>query len=124
MKKNIKHSLHTTVALSVALLTAMSPLSISAHFINGNTSYELIAAVGADGHDHEHAPVPVVASDGHTDHAHTPGDSGILMPGSTRWYGLLAFSTLLTGLLCYGVYRYIQVPPVITKKPEGEVGKK
>ena len=46
------------------------------------------------------------------------GASALLTPWSPAWFGLLAVSTLITALLCYGVYRYIQVAPVVMNKPE------
>ena len=60
-----------------------------------------------------------IEADGHSD-----GTSALLVAGSVRWFGLLAFSTLLTALLSYGVYRYIQVAPVKMSKPEIKEGKK
>ena len=46
------------------------------------------------------------------------GASALLMPWSGRWFGLLAVSLLITSLLSYWVYRYIQVAPIEKKKIE------
>ncbi len=119
MKFIIKNTTATTLVLSLTLFGAILPTAASAHLINQDTAYKFAAAVGADGHDHEHAEVVVVASDGHTDHEHKAGGSDLLVPGSTRWFGLLAVSLVITALLSYWVYRYIQVAPVEMKKAEG-----
>jgi membrane protein implicated in regulation of membrane protease activity len=44
------------------------------------------------------------------------GASALLLPMTPRWFALLAVSSVITALLSYGVYRYLQVPEV--KKPE------
>ncbi len=40
------------------------------------------------------------------------GASALLVPMSGSWFALLAVSATITALLSYGVYRYLQVPPV------------
>jgi|GEM_PF-4916089 len=108
--------------LQVVAITLFVPTIASAHFLNQNVANYMAAVGSADGHDHVHAEEAVkVASDGHTDHAHEPGTSDILKPGSSRWVGLLFFSILLTSGLSYWVYRYVQVAPVVTKKAEDVV---
>lgn len=104
--------------LYFAVLTAFVPVIVSAHYINSNINYGQLAAVGADGHDHEHAPV--VASDGHTDHTHAPGASSILEPGSGAWWGVMFVSLLLMSLLSFGVWKYLQVAPVQSAKEKKE----
>lgn len=48
------------------------------------------------------------------------GASALLLPWTTAWFGLLAVSTLITSLISYGVYRYVQVPPVDMNKQKDE----
>lgn len=78
--------------------------------------YALAHAMESDGHDHVHEPAAVQVGhgvgDGHTDHVHAAGGSSLLAPWSARWWGLLLLSIGLTGLLSYGVWRYLQVPEV------------
>ena len=124
MKFKLKNTTAIIVALHVIFFGALAPVGASAHLIYSNSAYEFAAAVGADGHDHEHAPVKEVASDGHTDHEHKAGGSDLLVPGSARWFGLLAVSLVVTALLSYWVYRYIQVAPVVMTKPEDNGEKK
>ena len=51
------------------------------------------------------------------------GASVLLIPGSKAWVGLLAVSSLITVGLSYVVYRYIQVPPIVTKSPDSDAKK-
>ncbi len=121
------------IIAQIFLLAVFYPAAASAHFIDPNTPAQFIAAVGADGHDHEHVvpvpavtsavsgdghtdhshePMPVMAVDGHTDHAHSSGESSILLPGTALWFVVLAVSILLMSLLSYWVWRYLQVAPI------------
>ena len=123
MNNVIKNSAVTLLAVQTAILIALAPLGASAHFINTDIPYEYMAAVASDGHDHEHAPAPVVASDGHTDHTHEEGASELIKPFSSRWWGLLGVSTLLTIALSFGVIKYLHVPPVLSNKEKASADK-
>ena len=46
------------------------------------------------------------------------GASALLRAWSMQWFGLLFVSSLITALLSYWVYRYIQVAPIEKKEPE------
>lgn len=85
------------LARSLALVSPLLPVIALAH---GGVE---------DGHPEEAIPVAV---------AHVTTAPELLIPGSINWFALLAVSILITSALSYGVYRYIQVPPVETKKPD------
>ena len=124
MKHILKKLPLALIPLYLAMLSIAAPVTVSAHYINPNTNYDLMAAVGADGHDHEHAPVAPVANDGHTDHTHAPGASSILVPGSSAWWGVMFVSLVLMSLLSYGVWKYLQVAPVQSAKDKLEAAAK
>ena len=117
MKKSI---IYTLTILQALCLTAFVPVSASAHYVLENGAFQLVAGAGAVEHGHDEAPVVDGAGDGHTDHAHTTGGSGILKPGSTAWWGVMVVSLIFMSLLSVGVWKYLQVAPVKSAeiKPE------
>ena len=112
MKKTITHTLRALAILQILAITLFIPVSASAHyFIQGDT-FQLVAGAGAADHGHDEVPVVGGAGDGHTDHAHTTGESGILKPGSTAWWGVMVTSLIFMSALSVAVWKYLQVPPV------------
>jgi len=57
--------------------------------------------------------------DGHIEAIdHSAGSSALLVAGSLEWWGLLFVSVLITGVLSFIVWKYLQVPPI--KKQESK----
>lgn len=112
MKKTISHTLCALAVLQIICITAFVPMSASAHYFLQDGTFQLVAGAGAAGHAHDEAPVAGGAGDGHTDHAHTMGGSGILKPGTTAWWGVMVTSLIFMALLSVGVWKYLQVAPV------------
>ncbi len=112
MKNIITQTLRALVVLQIICLTAFVPVGVSAHYFLQDGTFQLVAGVGEAGHGHDEAPVVDGVGDGHTDHAHETGGSGILQPGSTAWWGVMVVSLIFMAILSVGVWKYLQVAPV------------
>ena len=120
MKNTITHTLRALAVIQIICLTAFVPVGASAHYFLQDGTFQLVAGAGAVGHGHDEAPVVDGPGDGHTDHAHTMGESGILKPLTPAWWGVMVTSLIFMSLLSVGVWKYLQVAPVKSAeiKPE------
>lgn len=118
------------MAVSLTMMSMLPMMTYAQAASDGHTDHTHTAApvieAASDGHtDHTHGEAIVSGvGDGHTDHAHAEGGSDLLKPWSSRWFGLLAVSTLLTSGLSFLVWKYIRVnspkkiTPVSTETPK------